>query len=255
MSVKVDFRPGRIIALPLSHESASGTTRSYDGQPIRNEKQKIIAAATELETMKLRETTPSLSSSSPSEHRHHHQRFPPACLRILRNLPGNARCIDCEERQPEWASISHGTLLCISCAGRHRALGVNTSKVRSVSMDSWSHADVVAMLEGGNYQLASFYTRHHLCKESYGHYRSGTLLSQSASFSSSSSTTSTSSSTCSGSCEDGDGGYAYDDDIMINRYRTRAGLFYRKNLRLHVQKVCSLGVYKGREAYRGSEQG
>ena len=194
-----------------------------------------VAATKELEIMKLRETA--------SEHYHHHQRFPKTCHQIMRNLPGNEKCVDCGQRQPEWASISHGTLLCICCAGQHRALGVNTSKVRSVSMDSWTYADVVAMLEGGNDQLASFYTRHYLCRESYEHRRESSLLSPSASFSSSSSGSS-----------DEDGG-VYEEDITIKRYRTKAGLFYRKNLGLHVQRVLSLGVYKGREAYRGNKQG
>ena len=240
MSVKV--APGRICTI------ASTSARRHDGgghQLFRTEKQKVAAAATELEIMKLRESSSSspLSSSPYRHHHHHHQRLPPACLQILINLPGNSKCIDCEQHHPEWASISHGTLLCISCAGRHRALGVNTSKVRSLSMDSWSHADVVAMLEGGNDQLASFYTRHHLCRESYEEYRdSSSPLSPSTSVSSSSS---------SGSYEDDDGSHE-DNDITIRRYRTRAGLFYRKNLRLHVQRVCSLGVYQGREAYRGN---
>ena len=248
MSVKV--APGRIMALPMSSKSIVSTTSArsgrsgYHGKLFRSEKQKVMAAATELEMMKLHESSSPSSSQSPSKHHHHHhhQRFPPACLQLLQSLPGNQKCIDCEQRQPEWASISHGTLHCISCAGRHRALGVNTSKVRSVTMDTWAHADVVAMLEGGNDQLASFYTRHFLCRESYGDYRDSNLLSPSTSFSSSSS--------C-GSYEDEDGSDD-DDDIMIKRYRTRAGLFYRKNLRLHVQRVCSLGVYKGREAYRGN---
>ena len=238
---KVDFRPAPAGPAPGRIMARGGSQQIM----FRNEKQKVAAAATELEMMKLRESSSSSSSPSPSKqpHHNHHQRFPPACLQFLRSLPGNQKCIDCEQHQPEWASISHGTLLCISCAGRHRALGVNTSKVRSLSMDSWSHAEVVSMLEGGNDQLASFYTRHHLCRESYGEYRdSCSLLSPSTSFSSCSS---------SGTYEDDDGSHE-DDDITIRRYRTRAGLFYRKNLRLHVQRVCSLGVYKGRDAYRGN---
>ena len=43
-----------------------------------------------------------------------------------------------------------------------------------------------------------------------------------------------------------------EEDITIKRYRTKAGLFYRKNLGLHVQRILILGVYKGREAYRGN---
>lgn len=235
MSINVE---GRIMALPL-HASNNNNASTRGGDRFGSVKQMNVAAAKELEVMKLRETT-----SEQQHPRHHrHQRFPPTCLQMLRNLPGNQTCVDCGKRQPEWASISYGSLLCISCAGRHRALGVNTSKVRSVSMDSWTHADVVAMLEGGNDQLASFYTRHCLCRQSYQHARrENSLLSPSASFSS----------TSSGSSEEDEG--VHEEDITIKRYRTKAGLFYRKNLGLHVQRILSLGdgVYKGRDAYRGN---
>ena len=32
-------------------------------------------------------------------------------------------------------------------------------------MDNWSHAEVLAMLEGGNVQLSEFFERHHLCPQ------------------------------------------------------------------------------------------
>jgi hypothetical protein len=32
--------------------------------------------------------------------------------------------------------------MCLDCSGRHRALGVHISFVRSVSMDSWSEKQV-----------------------------------------------------------------------------------------------------------------
>jgi len=53
------------------------------------------------------------------------RRFPASCLRLVRSLPGNSRCVDCEEMNPEWASVSYGVLLCLRCSGRHRGLGVN----------------------------------------------------------------------------------------------------------------------------------
>ncbi len=51
-------------------------------------------------------------------------RFPQYCLRLLRNIPGNCRCIDCDESNPQWATISYGALICIECSGRHRHMGV-----------------------------------------------------------------------------------------------------------------------------------
>ena len=88
--------------------------------------------------------------------------FPNACRRLVRSLPGNSHCIDCGSPNPEWASVTYGCLLCISCCGRHRSYGVQTSVVRSINMDAWNHEQVLAMLEGGNDQLRGFFDRHEM---------------------------------------------------------------------------------------------
>ncbi|GAM29196.1 hypothetical protein SAMD00019534_123720 [Acytostelium subglobosum LB1] len=51
--------------------------------------------------------------------------------------PGNKYCADCTAANPLWASINLGIFLCIQCSGIHRSLGVQLSKVRSVTMDKW----------------------------------------------------------------------------------------------------------------------
>ncbi|CAB9503928.1 with coiled-coil, ANK repeat and PH domain-containing protein [Seminavis robusta] len=86
--------------------------------------------------------------------------FPMACRSMLYNLPGNSYCADCGAARPEWASVSYGILLCVRCSGRHRSFGVQISRVRSIDMDAWSHSQIMAMLEGGNEQLTSFFDRH-----------------------------------------------------------------------------------------------
>ena len=93
-------------------------------------------------------------------------RFPPLCRSVVRSLPGNKSCMDCGAPNPEWASISHGCLICLQCSGRHRSYGVQTSVVRSVDMDHWTADQVLAMLEGGNAQLQSFFERHHMGRNS-----------------------------------------------------------------------------------------
>mmetsp|Transcript_5903 Transcript_5903/g.12831 ORF Transcript_5903/g.12831 Transcript_5903/m.12831 type:complete len:221 (+) Transcript_5903:187-849(+) len=210
MSVKICSHPGAgcIKAMPLTTNANNGMCSSYDQYNVHQ----ITKAATELEIMRLREQ----SNKIPESQRH--QRFPPVCQQILRSLPGNRKCIDCDEHNPDWASVSHGALLCLSCAGKHRGLGVRTSKVRSISMDSWNHNEVLSMLEGGNGQLSAFYARHGLCKDSY---LGDSTVNSTAT-----------------------------EAINLMRYKTKAALFYRKNLDLHVDRVCSLGVYKGREMSR-----
>lgn len=142
---------------------------------------------------------------------HSSRMFPPGCAELLYSLPGNEHCVDCDAPNPPWASVSYGVLLCLQCGGRHRSLGVQTSFVRSVYMDSWSHAQILTMLEGGNEQLSAFFRRHSLSPEN------GT-----------------------------DAG-----SIVERRYRTKAAKFYREQLALHVDKVASQGRYQGRDATRG----
>lgn len=88
--------------------------------------------------------------------------------------------------------------------------------VRSIMMDSWSHSDVLAMLEGGNQQLDGFFSRNLL-------------------------TTSPES-----SC-------AKNGSIVLNRYKTNAAKFYRNNLSSHVSKIMKKGKYIGRDAYRNKK--
>ena len=67
---------------------------------------------------------------------------PDDILNEIRTFPGNNHCCDCNSLDVEWASISHGTLICLECAGKHRSLGVQTSVVRSIKMDSWTPQQV-----------------------------------------------------------------------------------------------------------------
>ena len=78
-------------------------------------------------------------------------------------------------------------------------------------MDNWSHSQVIAMLEGGNQQLNTFYDRHALSKKFMANGRV---------------------------------------NIGDVKYKTKAALFYRDNLAIHVNNVCSLGKYMGREFSR-----
>lgn len=154
--------------------------------------------------------------------------FPPACLSLLKSVNGNFRCVDCGDRNPQWAAVSYGALLCLQCSGRHRSLGVHVSCVRSLSMDDWSPMHVLQMLEGGNAQLHGFFTRHHLSQEAL-------LLSHDDDDDNNNPKKTTNLSP---------------ENVTQLRYKTKAALFYRQQLSLHAERVLAAGPYQGRELSR-----
>ncbi|RAL16044.1 putative GTPase activating protein for Arf [Aspergillus homomorphus CBS 101889] len=69
---------------------------------------------------------------------------------LIRSVPGNDRCADCQAMNPGWASWNMGIFLCMRCAAIHRKLGTHISKVKSLSMDSWTDDQVDNMKSHGN---------------------------------------------------------------------------------------------------------
>jgi Putative GTPase activating protein for Arf len=204
--------------------------------------------------------------------------LPTACMRLIQNTPGNQTCIDCgAARNPMWAAVSYGALLCLQCSGHHRSLGVHVSCVRSLTMDEWSLEHIVAMLEGGNEQCRRFFARHHLTPECLP------LSPPSSSSSSSSSTavspTSSCNSSSTGSCSSSSGSDEDCDGVALKssssaattttttttpssrftpqnvtrlRYKTKAALFYRQQMTIHVRRLLDeqSGPYRGRDFSR-----
>ena len=88
-------------------------------------------------------------------------------------------------------------------------------------MDDWSLQDVLTMLEGGNDQLKTFFTRHALCENTH---------------------------------EEKVGKMITSENVTLMRYKTKAALFYRQQLEKHVRKVLDSWPYRGRAHSRGSNQ-
>jgi hypothetical protein len=77
-------------------------------------------------------------------------------LKELLQKEGNGHCFECGESACLWASVNNAVFLCLKCAGVHRGLGVSVSFVRSITLDSWSEAQLLTMKAGGNTRLALF---------------------------------------------------------------------------------------------------
>ena len=89
-----------------------------------SENQELLQRASlELEALRVIDDV-TIPHPSHSPIRYMADRFPMACLEILKSLPGNNSCVDCGKAHPDWASVTYGTLICLQCSGRHRSMGV-----------------------------------------------------------------------------------------------------------------------------------
>lgn len=71
----------------------------------------------------------------------------------------NRYCADCWAHSPDWASINLCVVICKQCAGQHRSLGSNISKVQSLKLDTsvWSNEIVQLFIVLGNDRANRFW--------------------------------------------------------------------------------------------------
>lgn len=78
-------------------------------------------------------------------------------LHELLAIDSNNTCFDCGAVGPTWASLSHGSFICLTCSGIHRGFGLQISFVKSITMDSWTSRQLLYMKHGGNANLKAFF--------------------------------------------------------------------------------------------------
>eukprot|EP00124_Ichthyophonus_hoferi_P003217 Ihof_evm1s266 gene=Ihof_evmTU1s266 len=75
----------------------------------------------------------------------------------LCQIPGNEVCADCFSHGPDWVSLNLGVLICITCSGIHREMGVQVSKVRSLALDTLTCNEIMIVNAIGNNVSNSIY--------------------------------------------------------------------------------------------------
>jgi len=80
-------------------------------------------------------------------------------LEELMRTPGNNVCAECQTLNPRWASYNIGVFLCVRCAGMHRNLGSNISKIKSLTLDSWTFEQIQSLQQMGNVKAAAIYLK------------------------------------------------------------------------------------------------
>uniref|UniRef100_A0A8C4QK55 ArfGAP with SH3 domain, ankyrin repeat and PH domain 2a n=1 Tax=Eptatretus burgeri TaxID=7764 RepID=A0A8C4QK55_EPTBU len=71
-------------------------------------------------------------------------------IRDVIQRPGNNVCCDCSSPEPSWLSTNLGVLVCIECSGVHREMGVQTSRIQSLTLDVLNTSELLIAKNVGN---------------------------------------------------------------------------------------------------------
>lgn len=83
-----------------------------------------------------------------SKHNDHHTSVATSLIDVVMSQhESNSRCCDCGDSQTvEWISINLLCVICIKCSGVHRSMGSHVSKVRSLTLDSFTSPEILHLL-------------------------------------------------------------------------------------------------------------
>jgi len=74
----------------------------------------------------------------------------------------NQKWADCGKDDPEWVSTNNGVFLCLTCCARHRSLGNEVSKIKSIMHVDWEDDELLALQKGGNKSFKEFMDAYYL---------------------------------------------------------------------------------------------
>jgi ADP-ribosylation factor GTPase-activating protein 2/3 len=82
-----------------------------------------------------------------------------AIFQKLKETPENNKCIDCDKKNPKWASVYLGLYICMDCSGKHREYGPQISFARSLNLDNWNERYITFMELGGNAKAQEYFKK------------------------------------------------------------------------------------------------